>query len=189
MLAYELNKEICLLNGIKLLIELHIPLERKLTSVEEDNYMNEILIKQITMGFRKAIKDYEESVLLDKFLYGSPYQVSNNLGDEEYGMYDTEKNIITFDADTISGLFDDNSYTLAHEVGHRIFQHKGNEEIMEEIANIAEVSTKDERLIKELYANECGNIATKSFDDYIISLTKQKHQALQRKILANIYHV
>ena len=191
MFDYQINKNICLLDGTKIFIDLSIPLECKVTDESEDEVIEGTIISQLLNGFKEGKKAYENSALPDKYLSRSKFIITNKLEYGVGGVFRLKTDEILFDANGMSGITETPSYLFGHELGHKIAKYIDKLKALEEIANILMLSTAYKEYLNEIFANECGVIVSGIENDayYDIPLSQGKREGIHQIILANSYRV
>lgn len=193
MIKKEIQKEIVALDGsYSIKVDLSIPLGYHVVVPIEDDFVDNILINQVTNGLKQAIREYQSSELPERFITGQRYVITNSLPDGILGAYDIPTDEIYFDADMISGIMDVKpTFILGHEVGHKITRYRKMDDALMDIASVLGVGLfGNEKTITEIFCDEFGNIAAGT--DYDRGLLRtyiepERRKYIHKKILYNLY--
>lgn len=192
MQVKSINKEIALLDGIRITIDIDILLSDTAIIREEDSFIDDMLVNQVLNGLKDSIERYKESEMPNKFIKNQRYIITNKLPSNIKGVFSSIRDEIYVDADVISGITNLGAAFLhGHEVGHKIEKYFNLLAVYEEIAHILDLSVSgNEYLISETFADECGNITAQSNIDHGLlryPLEQEKREYIHRKILYNLY--
>lgn len=196
-----IQKDICLMDGTRIKVDIHIPLRyESVLDDSQDEWIMEMLNNQVIIGLRRSIDAYKSSELPNKFLYPQNYIITNEVPQGAFGAFYLDGDDIIVEADTISNIGKvKSSFLLGHEMGHKIAKYIDTTDALYSIASSFGMGVEgNEEFLNEVYANLCGiivsgknetplaNMGYHSLND-LLSNGHTEH--LKRKVLSNIYHV
>ncbi|MDE5630707.1 MAG: M48 family metalloprotease [Bacilli bacterium] len=196
-----IQKDICLMDGTRIKVDIHIPLRfNSVLDESQDEWVMEMLNNQVLKGLRDSIAAYKNSELPDKFLYPQKYTITNVFPEKVLGAFCLDGDDIIVDADTISNIGKtESSFLLGHEMGHKIAKYIDTMDALISIASSFGISVEgNEEFLNEAYANLCGiitcgnnDIPLLNFSSYSLNdiLSNGHTEHLKRKVLSNIYHI
>lgn len=194
-----INKNIMLLDGTKISIDISLPVS-DIYDVGEERYyfVSDIMINQVLRGLRKSIDAYKSSELPDKYLNFQEYIVTNNIPYGILGAFRLVGDDIIVEADAISGIRPTSAaFLLGHEMGHKIDKYIDTKETYASIASSFGIGSDNEEFLREMYANICGLIASNNNDEGLAHLggmslpdvlSEGHTEYLKRQVLKGIYH-
>lgn len=189
----KIEKKIVLADDININIDLSIPIFTDRV-IEDDGFIDDIMIKQCLRGLKEAISTYKSSELPDRFISGQEIIITNDLPEGIYGAMSMIGDMMLIEADAISDIRPVKaSYLFAHEIGHKIERYRDMSESKNMVAHLLGIGLYGhERMISEALADEVGNIAVRENSDacrFNYYLEDEQHKVLQHTILKDIYRV
>lgn len=194
-----IQKDICLMDGTKIKIDIQIPLEYDIPIDKiNEEFVEQTMIEQFLRGLRESISAYKASELPDRFLYPQEYIITNVT--PFLGTYFLMGDDIMISADGISNITGtENTFLLGHEMGHKIDKYKDTTDAFYSIATSFGMNVQDnEEFLREMYADICGIIVSGNNEAPLVHLgghslndiLSDRHtENLKRQVLRNVYHV
>ena len=163
------KKDIMLFDGSKIKIDTDIRVNGPIVINEKDSENGvDMLIEQYLRSVKNTINSYKKTELPDIFIKDQEYIVTD-VSYHDYEMYhrilgafNLLYDQILFDPDSISGIGFDPDFLMGHEVGHKISKYKLDDETRAEIRNILGLSSMNEYIIEETFADACGDVVQKN---------------------------
>lgn len=194
-----INKEIMLLDGTRISIDISIPIYDLMDVAEERvEFVTDILVNQVLRGLRSSIESYKNSELPNKYLQFQTFIVTNKIPFTIAGAFKLDGDDIIVEADSISDIRPISaSFLLGHEMGHKIDKYIDTKEAYQSIASSFGIGTANEEFLREMYADICGLIASKNNNEPLAHLNgaslndvlSEGHtEHLKRQVLKSIYH-
>ena len=186
-----IKKDIVLLDGRSVTIDIAIPIRGE-AIVTDDDFIEEILIGQVTRGLKGAISDYKKSELPDKFIQDQKFIITNKLPWNVAGFFNPETDTICADADVMSNITRCKAnYFLGREEGNKLRKYCDTTESFEAIASTLGIGVSgNEELIKEIFIDICGSIVAGDDETQLsLPLDERKKQYVKRNILRDVYKV
>lgn len=193
------QKDICLMDGTKIQVDIQIPLEFDVAiDKKSEEWVEKMMIEQVLRGLKESIAAYKNSELSDRFLYPQKYIITNVT--PFLGTYFLIGDDIMVDADGISNItVTENTFLLGHEMGHKIAKYKDTTDAFYSIASSFGMNVPDnEEFIREIYSDLCGIIVSGNNDAPLVHLGRhslndvlpeRNVELLKRKVLGSVYHV
>ena len=193
------QKDICLMDGTKIKIDIQIPLKYDVAiDKRNEEFVEQIMIEQFLRGLKESIAAYKASELPDRFLYPQEYIITNVT--PFLGTYFLLGDDIMISADGISNITGtENTFLLGHEMGHKIDKYKETTDAFYSIATSFGMNVQDnEEFLREMYADICGIIVSGNNDAPLVHLGRlslndvlpdRNVELLKRKVLGSVYHV
>lgn len=191
---YKIDKEIVLMDGKKITIDIDIPFDGELDESCDYSLIEETITSGLYRGTKKAIDSYKVSTLPDKFIEYQNFVVTNNLPRELLGANATNGDI-HLEADAMQGIcYVSASFLLAHEVGHKILNYIDKAKALKDIGDVLGLTSENLQIfLSEIFANACGNLASKDENYDVlgnrITFDENTSEAIKQRTLYNIYRV
>lgn len=200
MFINKIEKYICLPYGVNLYIDIELPIDEIALAnpdyEESSEKVKELIVSQITGSIMRNLESYASSELPSRFLAGQNIVVTTKLIDDNLGTFDRRTDIIRLDPDRISLAMDglQASFLFGHEMGHKIQKYKNPQDTYGEIANFFGMGLSNDILLREIYSDIVGNMASQSKLDrgiYIphlqTSLSPEESNYIKKRVLNSIY--
>lgn len=165
MTIIPVKKNIMLLDGSKITIDTDIRINGPVVIDEKDSEFGvNMLIEQYLRAVKNAIESYKNSLLPNKFIERQEYIVTDisyydiQTFHHILGAFNLLYDLILFDPDSISGILYDPKFLMGHEAGHKISKYKLDDKTKAEIRSILGLSSMNEYIIEETFADACGDI-------------------------------
>ncbi len=196
-----IQKNVCLMDGTKIKVDISIPLRSESVLDEsQEEWVMEMLNNQVIRGLTSSIDAYKNSELPNRFLYPQNYTITNSMPADALGAFCLRGDDIFIDADAISNIGRiSSSFLLGHEMGHKIEKYTDPTEAFWAIASAFGMGIQDnEEFLREMYADICGIIVSQNNDASLAHLggyslnevfSNDHTEHLKRRVLSNIYHV
>ena len=193
------QKDICLMDGSKIKVDIRIPLRYdSVLDEEQDEWVKEMMVNQVIRGIKESIDAYKASELPNKFLYPQTYVITNE--SPYLGTFISGCDDIILDADGISDIRRvKNSFILGNQMGYKIDKYTDTTDAYASIASSFGMNVQDnEDFLREMYTNICGLIvsgdnatplAPLEGNSLPEELSEGHTNHLKRQVLRNIYHV
>lgn len=191
------SSENILNNGIRVICNIDMPVSGEESDeiyAERLESLGVILDNQYLTSIKRVLMSYEKSSLPQKFITNQKILIKNlPTYNGLYGMFDHWYDDIIADANTISEVYHgvSSSFLFGHEMGHKLYKYKSNEELLRGIANILDISAYgNDYLITETFSDECGNLISPTICEHDIlpfPLEDTKREGIQRLILEHVY--
>lgn len=191
---YKIDKEIVLMDGKSIIIDIDIPFAGELDETKDYSLIEEIMIESLYHGTRGAIEKYKASALPDKYIEHQSFIVTNNLPDKVLGAHATNGNIC-LEADAMQGIcYVSASFLLAHEVGHKILNYIDKSKALKDIGDVLGLTSEYYQIfLSEIFADACGNLTSKDENYDVlgdrITFDENTSEAIKQRTLYNIYRV
>lgn len=193
MTNIPVKKDIMLLDGKRIIIDVDFPIDGPIT-VDEEGYEHgiELLMCQYYNAVKRAIEAYNNSDLPTRFIEAQKFIVTDLsfAGPGNLGLYDRQSDTIFFAPNAISGIGCNGEFLMGHEVGHKIERYKLiDEETKEEIRSILGLCSFNEHIIKETFADACGDIVYNKQDSYhqFLPDDEKRREKLKNLVLKTSY--
>lgn len=192
--VYKIDKNIVLLDGKSITIDIDIPFNGELDENRDYSFIEDIMIQGLYRGTKEALEDYQQSELPNKFIEQQKIVVTNNLPECILGVCDVF-NDIYLDADAMQGIRNVKpSFLFAHEVGHKILKYIDNAKTLKDLGDILGLAHEyHQAFLIEIFSEACGNIASNDNSYNVfgerLDIDESTNGAIKQKTLYNIYHV
>lgn len=191
---YKIDKNISLLDGKSIAIDIDIPFSGEIDENGDYSFIEDIIVQGLYREAKGVLDGYQQSELPNKFIERQKMIITNNLPDSILGVCDVS-NDIYLDADAMQGIRNIKPKSLfAHEVGHKILKYIDNIKALEDIGDFLGLKREYHlAILAEIFAEACGNIVS---DESCYNVLGEKicvdhytNEAIKQKTLYNIYHV
>lgn len=189
---YKIDKQIVLMDGKNITIDIDIPFNGELDETRDYSIIEEMMIGGLYRGTKEAIDSYQNSDLPNKFIESQKFIVTNNLPTDVLGWCSDNADIY-LEADAMQGIRHVSaSFLLAHEVGHKILRYIDKDQALKDIADILAITPENcQFFLSEIFANACGNLASKDENYDVlgdrITFNEDISEAIKQRTLYNIY--
>lgn len=207
-----IEKNIYLPHDVNLVIDLCIPLgDDVCVDALEDDFVDDIMIKQIERGVRGVTTKYAESALPIQYLRGT-IVATNGVPIDIFGFYNSQTDMIFVDPDNISLDFRGikKEFLFGHEMGHKLQKYCDCEEVYDLLSRLWGIDRQNTRLLQEVYSDIVGNIVSNGYyteeDNKVLAsvgcengdeeiyhletfIDPDKSSFVKKRVLHSIYHV